>query len=73
MKLCKDCKFFEEASDIESFCLHPLALSSDDPIYGEQSRKTCREMRLGPGADCTKFGKLWVSKPGFIVTVPESI
>ena len=73
MKLCKDCKFFQEASDKEAFCLHPQAINYDDPIYGEHSRKTCREMRLGTGAECTKFGKLWVSKPGFVATVPESV
>ena len=44
MKLCKDCKYFEEASDKEAFCLHPQALKYDDPIYGEHSRETCRSM-----------------------------
>jgi hypothetical protein len=76
MKLCKDCKFFEEASDKEAFCLHPQALKYDDPIYGEHSRETCRSMRLG-GPDrngsCGRYGKLWVTKPGFVPTVPESI
>jgi hypothetical protein len=68
MKLCKDCKFFEEASSKEAFCLHPQALKYDDPIYGEHSRETCRSMRMG-GLDrnlsCGRFGKLWVAKPGF--------
>ena len=70
MKLCKDCKYFQEASDKEAFCLHPQALKYDDPIYGEHSRETCRSMRLG-GPDrnalCGRFGKMWVSKPGFVV------
>ena len=69
MKLCKDCKFFQEASDKEAFCLHPQAINYDDPIYGEHSRKTCRDMRLG-GPDrtalCGRYGKLWTSKPGFV-------
>ena len=76
MKLCKDCKFFQEASDKEAFCLHPQALKYDDPIYGEHSRETCRSMRMGgldPILSCGRYGKLWVTKPGFVVTVPESI
>jgi len=35
MKLCKDCKHFQEASEKEAFCLHPQALKFDDPIYGD--------------------------------------
>ncbi len=32
MKLCKDCKFFEEASNKEAFCLSKL--TSVDPTIG---------------------------------------
>jgi len=76
MKLCKDCKYFQEASEQGAFCLHPQALKFDDPVYGNHSKRTCRAMRLG-GPDrnglCGRYGKLWVTKPGFVVTVPESI
>ena len=73
MKLCKDCKYFQEASDKEAFCLHPYAVKYDDPIYGEHTKMTCREMRLGENAKtlCGKLGKLWMSKPGFVITTPE--
>jgi len=74
MKLCKDCKYFTEASNKEAFCLHPQALKFDDPIYGEHSRETCRSMRMG-GPDrnlsCGRYGKLWTAKPGFTTTEPE--
>ena len=65
MKLCKDCKHFTEASDKEAFCLHGEAVKCDDPIYGEHTKKTCHEMRLGEKAACGRFGKLWTAKPGF--------
>lgn len=65
MKLCKNCKFFQEASGEEAFCLHGQAVKFDDPIYGEHTKQTCHEMRLGENASCGRFGKLWVAKPGF--------
>ena len=67
MKLCKDCKYFEEASDKEAFCLHLQALKFDDPVYGNYSKRTCRAMRM-IGEECGPIGKLWVSKPGFVPT-----
>jgi hypothetical protein len=67
MKLCKDCKYFEEASDKEAFCLHPQALKFDDPVYGNHSKRTCRAMRM-IGEECGPIGKLWVTKPGFVPT-----
>ena len=69
MKLCKDCKFFVEASDKEAFCLHPEAVVYDDPIYGEHSKQTCREMRLGNpdrAALCGKYAKLWIASAPFV-------
>jgi hypothetical protein len=70
MKLCKDCKYFEEASEQEAFCLHPQAVKYDDPVYGNHSKRTCRMMRM-TGEDCSPTGKLWTPKPGFqIVCVP---
>lgn len=70
MKLCKDCKHFTEASDKEAFCLHEEAVKFDDPIYGNHSKRTCLDMRLG-GPDrtalCGKLGKLWTAKPDFSV------
>ena len=68
MKLCKDCKFFAEASDKEAFCLHPEAVMYDDPIYGEHSKQTCRQMRIGYpelAALCGRTGKLWVASAAF--------
>jgi len=67
MKLCKNCKYFAEASDKEAFCLHDQAVKYDDPIYGEHSKKTCLEMRLGDNPTCGRFGKLWTAKPGFSI------
>lgn len=71
MKLCKDCKYFAEASDKEAFCLHEQAVKYDDPVYGNHSKRTCIDMRLG-GPDrtalCGKVGKLWTAKPGFSLT-----
>lgn len=67
MKLCKDCKYFTEASDKEAFCLHTESLRYDDPVYGKHSRKTCREMRIGEGAKCGRFGKLYTAAAGFIL------
>lgn len=66
MKLCKNCKYFAEASDKEAFCLHGQAVKYDDPVYGEHSKRTCLEMRLGDNPTCGRFGKLWTTKPGFI-------
>lgn len=66
MKLCKNCKYFAEASDKEAFCLHGQAVKYDDPVYGEHSKRTCLEMRLGDNPTCGRFGKLWTAKPGFI-------
>lgn len=67
MKLCKDCKYFEEAPEQEAFCLHPRAIKYDDLVYGNHSKKTCRMMRT-TGEDCSSIGKLWISKPGFVPT-----
>ena len=69
MKLCKDCKFFAEASNKEAFCLHSEAVMYDDPIYGEHSKRTCREMRLGipeRAALCGRTGKLWIASAAFV-------
>lgn len=66
MKLCKDCKHFSEASN-EAFCSHPQAAKYDDPVYGNHSKKTCRDMRK-IGADCSQTGKLWAAKLGFMLT-----
>ena len=68
MKLCKDCKFFAEASDKEAFCLHPEAVMYDDPVYGEHSKRTCRDMRLGNpdrAAPCGRYAKLWIASAEF--------
>ena len=68
MKLCKDCKFFDEASNKEAFCLHPEAVMYDDPIYGEHSKQTCRQMRIGypdRAALCGRTGKLWIASAAF--------
>jgi len=67
MKLCKDCKYFEEASEQEAFCLHPQAVKYDDPVYGNHSKRTCRAMRM-IDEGCSLTGKLWTSKPGFVPT-----
>jgi hypothetical protein len=69
MKLCKDCKYFTEASNKEAFCLHSESVMYDDPIYGEHSRRTCRDMRLGGPdrtAPCGRYGKLFVAVAGFV-------
>lgn len=69
MRLCKDCKHFQEASDQEAFCLHPQAVKYDDPIYGDHTKQTCRDMRFSPdAAHCGRVGRLWASKPGFTST-----
>ena len=68
MKLCKDCKYFTEASNREAFCLHSESVIYDDPVYGEHSKRTCREMRLGipeRAALCGRTGKLWVASATF--------
>lgn len=72
MKLCKDCKYFAEASNKEAFCLHSESLNYDDPVYGDHSQKTCREMRLGNynesgsnNGKCGKIGKLWIAAADF--------
>lgn len=69
MKLCKDCKFFAEASNKEAFCLHSESVIYDDPVYGEHSKRTCREMRLGipeRAALCGLTGKLWIASAAFV-------
>ena len=72
MRLCKDCKFFEEASDKEAFCSHPQAMKYDDPVYGNHSKRTCQEMRM-IGEECSRTGKLWLPKPGFMLIEHESM
>ena len=69
MKLCKDCKFFAEASNKEAFCLHSESVIYDDPVYGEHSKRTCSEMRLGipeRTALCGLTGKLWIASAAFV-------
>jgi len=67
MKLCKDCKYFEKASEQEAFCLHPQAAKYDDPVYGNHSKRTCLSMRM-MSEDCSRTGKLWAAKSGFMLT-----
>lgn len=71
MRLCKDCRFFQEASDKEAFCLHSEAVKYDDPIYGNHSKRTCQEMR-STNSLCSRVGKFWTAKPGFMLTDIES-
>lgn len=68
MRLCKDCRYFQEASDKEAFCSHEAAIMFDDPVYGEHSKKTCHEMRLHNNANCGRLGRLWTAKPEFSIT-----
>jgi hypothetical protein len=73
MRLCKDCKYFQEASDKEAFCSHEQAIKYDDPIYGNHSKKTCSEMRMPDNASCGRLGRLWTVKPGFMLTEHENM
>ena len=71
MKLCKDCKYFSNPLQINSgnepYCLHREAQTQDDPIWGNHSKRTCKEMRSN-GSYCSITGMLWVAAAHFTPT-----
>ncbi len=64
MKLCKDCKYFSAHPSGEPICMHNQAQTNDDPIWGNHSKRTCKEMRHN-GSYCSITGMLWVAAAHF--------
>jgi len=72
MKLCKDCKHFQHSDDTqEPLCGHPGAVSFDDPVWGNHSRKSCHEMRINRHL-CGRFGTLFANPPGFVAELIQT-
>ena len=68
MKLCKDCKYFSDhGPNGEPICMHSQAQTNDDPIWGNHSRRTCKEMRNNRHF-CGKLGTLWIAAADFTPT-----
>jgi len=65
MKLCKDCKYFSAHPSGEPICMHNQAQTNDDPIWGNHSRRTCKEMRSNRMEFCGKLGTLWIASANF--------